>query len=85
MSIEQLRKEIEQIDMSIIEKLAQREKLSKQIGQIKLQEGVTIIDVSREKKLFELYEHWCEQYQLSKEFVYNVFKLIITHSREIQR
>nr|WP_237579029.1 chorismate mutase [Legionella pneumophila] len=38
-TIEELRKQIEQTDAYIIEKLAQRQELAKQIGALKAKEG----------------------------------------------
>ena len=64
-TIEQLRQKIERIDVSIIAKLAERKKLSQQIGKLKLQEGKDIIDLSQEKKIFENYESLTEQYRLA--------------------
>lgn len=85
LTIEELRKKIELTDASIIEKLAQREELSKQIGQLKLDGGTDVIDLSREKKLFEFYECLCEKYKLPQAFVKRLFKTIIIHSRTVQK
>ena len=84
-TIEQLRKQIEQIDASIIEKLAQRQELSKQIGQLKREKGLAVVDPTQEKKLFELYEYLCARYQLSPTLVKRLFKSIMIHSRNLQK
>jgi chorismate mutase len=84
-SIEKLREKIEHTDASIIKKLAQRDALSKRIGQIKLKAGTEVIDVSREKKLFELYSRLCEEYHLPQKFILRLFKTIINHSRQVQK
>lgn len=84
-TLEELRKKIEQIDANIIEKLAQREELSKQIGQLKSEDGTLVIDSFREKKLFEFYEHLCDKYKLPQAFVKRLFKTIIIHSRTVQK
>lgn len=85
LTIEQLRKKIEQTDASIIEKLAEREELSKQIGRSKLRKGTDIIDPLREKELFEFYGNLCEKYKLPHTFVKRLFKTIITRSRKVQK
>ena len=84
-TIEQLRKEIERTDANIIEKLAKRQELSKQIGQLKLSEGKEIIDLSQEKKLYEFYKTLSEKNKLQQAFVNRVFKIIIAYSRKVQK
>ena len=84
-TIEQLRQKIERIDVSIIAKLAERKKLSQQIGKLKLQEGKDIIDLSQEKKIFENYESLTEQYRLPQPFIKRLFKIIIAYSRKVQK
>lgn len=83
-TIEQLREQIEQADAVIIETLSKRQELSKQIGQLKLNRGREIIDLTREKKLFEFYEDLSERHHLQQTFVKRLFKLIIAHSRKVQ-
>jgi chorismate mutase len=85
LTIEQLRKKIEQTDATIIEKLAKRQKLSKQIGQLKLRRGKDIVDRPREEQLFEFYEKLSERYHLQRTFVKRLFKLIIAYSRMVQK
>ncbi|AOW50993.1 TPA: chorismate mutase [Legionella pneumophila subsp. pneumophila] len=84
-TIEELRKQIEQTDAYIIEKLAQRQELSKQIGALKAKEGKKIIDRLREKKLFEYYDYLSRQYHLQQDFVNQLFKIIISNSKKVQK
>ncbi|KTD02450.1 chorismate mutase [Fluoribacter gormanii] len=84
-TLEELRKQIEQTDADLIEILAKRQELSKQIGVLKSQEGKKITDRSREKQLFEYYEHLSKQYHLQEEFINRVFKIIIANSRKVQK
>lgn len=83
-TIEQIRKKIEQIDEVIIEKIAEREKLSTKIGQLKRKDNTEIIDVTREKKLFEFYKNLSEKYKLPQTLIKKIFKIIIAHSRQVQ-
>lgn len=85
LTIEQLRKEIEQTDAVIIETLAKRQELAKQIGQLKAHHGLGIVDPAREKKLFEFYETLSARYHLSHPFVKRLFTLIIAYSRGVQK
>lgn len=84
-TIEQLREQIEQADTVIIEALSKRQELSKQIGQLKSNHGREIVDLTREKKLFEFYEDLSERHHLQQTFVKRLFKLIIAHSRKVQK
>ncbi|WP_419420794.1 chorismate mutase [Legionella sp. D16C41] len=83
--LEELRTQIRQTDMHIIESLAKRQELAKQIGQIKLAEKKEIVDLAQEKRLFEFYEQLSEQCHLQKTFVKRLFKLIIAYSRSVQK
>jgi chorismate mutase len=84
-TIDELRHKIEEIDASIIQQLAIRVELSKQIGQLKLDHGADVVDPLREKKLYAFYDGLCEQYQLSSVFIKRLFKIIIIHSRQVQK
>ncbi|KTC82298.1 chorismate mutase [Legionella cherrii] len=84
-TLEELRKQIEQADACIIEILAKRQELSKQIGALKSQEGKKVLDRSREKQLFEYYDHLSKQYHLQEEFINRLFKIIISNSRKVQK
>ncbi|KTD53801.1 chorismate mutase [Legionella santicrucis] len=84
-TLEELRKQIEQTDAYIIEKLAQRQELAKQIGEIKSKIGKKIVDHQREKKLFLYYEELSTQYHLQQEFVTRLFKIIISNSKKVQK
>lgn len=83
--LELLRSKIERIDAEIIEHLAQRDDLAKQIGQLKMANGCEVIDLFREQKLFEFYQQLSEKYQLSSSFIKQLFKIIIDHSRHVQK
>lgn len=84
-TLEELRKQIEVTDACIIEILAKRQELSKQIGALKSKEGKKIVDRSREKQLFSYYEQLCQQYHLPEEFIHRLFRLIISNSRKVQK
>lgn len=85
LSIKQLRKKIDKIDTEIIKKLAERKKISKEIGKLKAKIGKQIKDLKREQQLEELYEKLCTRYKLDPAFVKKLFKTIIKNSRNIQK
>lgn len=83
-TISELRKEIETIDETMISLLAKRFTLVKQIGQLKLAEGLAIDDTKREQYLLQLYQQWSRHYGVSTELVQQVFKPIIMHAKQLQ-
>lgn len=84
-TLEQLREKINQTDTAIIQKLAERQKLSKQVGELKTKTGIAVLDSKREEELMQFYEKLSAQYGIDPEFVKSLFKTIITHSRSLQK
>lgn len=84
-TIEQLREKIQQIDSNIIESLAQRLEISKQIGQLKIDQGKAVTDSLQERKLFNFYEKLSEQHHLHPGFIKKLFKIIILYSKTVQK
>ena len=82
--IEQLRDKIEQIDATLIEKLAERQTLSKQIGLLKREQGKAVTDRLQEKKMFDHYDVLSEKHHLPRVFVRGLFRLIIGYSKKMQ-
>ncbi len=85
LTIKQLRKKIDAIDSSIIKKLSDRQKLSIKIGKLKNKTGNKVLDVKREMKLMRLYESLSHKYQVQENYIKRLFKIIIHHSRKIQK
>lgn len=85
LTIDELRRKIEQTDALIIKKLAERRTLAQHIGQLKLEEGKEIIDLSQEQKLFNFYEKLCKKHHLQTSFIKKLFRIIIDYSREVQK
>jgi chorismate mutase len=84
-TLEQLRNRIDKVDAAIIEKLAERQKLSREIGLIKQQINREIVDYGREDQLIQRYKQLCMQYELDPVFVKELFEMIIRHSRGLQK
>jgi len=83
--LEQLRGEIEKIDAAIIEKMAERLQLVKQIGQLKNELGKAVLDPSREAQLMGYYQQLCQEYQLDPQFIQQLFEVIFSYSRNLQK
>jgi chorismate mutase len=84
-TILQLREKIKKIDANIIQQLAQRQELCKQVGILKAKQGTAVTDQIRENNLMAFYEQQCEQAQLPVSFVKKLFNLIIAHSKQVQK
>lgn len=83
--LEQLRKEIEKIDAEMIQKLAQRLKLVKEIGLLKADTGIDVLDENREAQLMRRYRVLCKEHQLDSIFVQRLFEIIFSYSRSVQK
>lgn len=80
----ELREEIEKIDDAIIQLMAKRQSLAKQVGQLKAKIGQAIFDSEREKQLALYHENLSITYGLQPEFVKELFNLVMAYSRKIQ-
>jgi chorismate mutase len=78
--IEKIRSAIDQIDQEILMLIKKRLSFTEKIGQIKKTEKLDIVDSSREKKLFRLLADRCEEMNLDKVFIKNLWRLILNAS-----
>ena len=83
-NLEELRKEIDEIDQQILEILVKRIDIVKQIGELKNIQNMPIIDEERREKLLESISQRAKVFNLSEEFVKKLFKEIHDHAVEIQ-
>lgn len=83
-NIDQLRAKIDVIDENILYILGSRMKISKQIGEYKKNNNISIIQASRWDSLMAKVVEKGEEYDLSKKFVKAVFTAIHEASVEIQ-
>ncbi|MFH0819389.1 MAG: chorismate mutase [Patescibacteria group bacterium] len=80
-----LRKEIDEIDHKIIELLAERTIVVYKISRHKSRNNMLVVDEGREKEILVKINKYAEDYNLSSEFVNNLYKSIIEYCRGIQR
>jgi len=83
--IEKLRKEIDGIDDSIIQSLAKRKNLIKEIATIKKKQNKPIIDEEREQQITERLKKIATENDLDENFVISIYKIILKNSREEQK
>jgi len=79
------RKEFDKIDLQILYLLGKRMKLSKKIGKYKKQNGFSVFDSKREKKVYSNLKKYAKKKNLDEKFVEKLFKLIIMQSKKKQR
>ncbi len=82
-SLESLRGSIDDLDLKLIETLAQRMGLVDEIAALKKQSDVTILQVSRYKEMMETRLREAESKSVSPEFVKAIFEVI--HQNSIRR
>ena len=81
--LEEMRKEIDEIDAKLLELLRRRIRIAEQVGRYKLARGMRIEDPEREKQVISRAIARAEG--LSEEFVRDIFERIILESKRAQR
>jgi len=74
--LKNFRKDLDKIDKEIIFLLNKREKISKKVGIYKKKNKMKIQDKKREKQMLD---------KISKNYLKDIFKIIMRNSREIQK
>lgn len=82
--LDPLRIEIEKIDAEIIQKIAARMAIVKQIGQTKKEAGIAVLDPTRETQLLQKYQSLAQENQLDPLFIQHLFEMIFSYSRNLQ-
>ena len=82
--LENLRKEIDKIDSEIIQLLAKRFKVVKQIGVFKKENKLDVIDNRRFKKVLEKVANIAEKQGISKDFINDIYNIIHAYSCELE-
>ena len=72
----QLRKQIDECDDSLIQELAKRMRVAREIGQFKKEHGITVFQNNRYNEILEKRAKQGEQCQMSGEFMKKVFEAI---------
>ncbi|MCU0439399.1 MAG: bifunctional 3-deoxy-7-phosphoheptulonate synthase/chorismate mutase type II [Raineya sp.] len=78
--LEQLRKQIDEIDRELIEVFATRMKLVEQIGDYKKDNNISIFQLDRWNEIFRTRPIWAEKMGLSKDLIQEIYKLIHVES-----
>jgi prephenate dehydrogenase len=84
-TLEGLRKNINDVDSSIIKLLGLRLKIVKKIGMLKRQKKLEVLDRGREKKLIEMHHKYSKRHHVETELTDKIFNLIVNYSKTLQR
>ena len=82
--INKLRKEIDKIDQDLIALLKNRFSIAKEIGQVKTSNSFGINDIDRENKIIKNLSIKAND-DLKEEDISNIFKLIFSISKNLQK
>ena len=82
--IKKIRHLIDEIDDSIIQLLASRKKLVEQIGHIKKEHNIAVLDSKREESLKKRLKQIAKEKGLDEALVDELFSTILKHSKEVQ-
>ncbi len=83
--IEKLREKIDSLDDQLLQLLKKRLSISEQIGEVKSVNQINIFDSQREEMLFSSLEKKCEDLNMDKKFILNLWRLIIDQSHLLQK
>ncbi len=84
MSLEDLRRKIDEADAKIVRLIAERIRISEEIGKGKKRQGRQIGDTEREKKVLENVRRMARDEKISQEDVESVYRQIMTVSKSVQ-
>ena len=84
MSLEELRKKIDETDADIVKLIAQRIRIAEEIGKEKGTQGRRIEDVARERKVLASIRRMAKEQNLSGEEVEGIYEKIIALSKNAQ-
>jgi chorismate mutase/prephenate dehydratase len=84
MNLDELRQQIDDIDVKIVKTIAQRMQLSRLIGKQKLESGKPVEDKSRENRVLEAVVKLAKEEKLDPEEIEKIYHRIFIASKEIQ-
>lgn len=80
----QLRKEVDSLDLHLLETLATRVAIVRELATYKRALGIPLCDPKREGEMAELHARWAERLGLPQELVSELFSVVLQSSRDLQ-
>jgi len=84
MSLEELRKKIDEVDAKIVKLLAERVRIAEEIGGEKIGQRKQIGDSEREKRVLESVKSVAREEEISEEDIESIYRQILTVSKRVQ-
>ena len=84
-TLKSFRKKIDRIDAAIIQKLAERRKVVREVGRLKARAKMLVKDPARERAILKHYRTESKRHKLDPQFVHQLFRHIIRYSRLVQK
>lgn len=85
MNLSNFRKKLDKLDRQILEILAERLKVSREVANYKMKMGMSVRDAGREKMLLDSRGKIAEEMGLNPKFVRAFFSDLMAESRKLQR
>ena len=82
--LEQLRTEIDEIDTQLLDLLAKRQLVVTKVGEFKQKHSIQVFDAAREEYLYKFHRRLSAKYNLSFDFIKDLFAMIMAESRRTQ-
>ena len=83
--LNEIRKKIDEIDSKILELIAQRNSLAKDIAEAKSKLGIPIEDKEREKYKYDKIRKLCKEHNVDENVGKSISKILIEHNKALQR
>ena len=84
MSLEDLRRKIDEADTRIVRLIAERLRIAQEIGKEKKKQGKQVEDNEREKRVLEKVRSIAQEEKISQEDVESIYRQIVTVSKSVQ-
>ncbi len=84
MSLEDLRKKIDEVDTKIVKLIAERMRIAEEIGGEKIGQRKQIGDREREKRVLENVRNIAQEEKISQEDIASIYQQIVTVSKRVQ-
>jgi len=84
MSLEDLRRKIDETDTKIVRLIAERIRIAQEIGKEKKKQGKQVEDSEREKRVLEKVRSIAQEEKISQEDIESIYRQIVTVSKSVQ-
>ncbi len=83
--LEELRKQIDEIDSDIVQSIARRLVVVEEIGEVKAESGLAVQDANREAKLYVKLNTLAHEHGVPLDLIMHIYDYIISQARDRQQ